>query len=62
MNKKAQFELDMETLVAIGLGLACGIISVIVAKGSPVGGLYKIITFLVSSVVGFLMVKFIISR
>ena len=54
--------MDMETLVAIWLGLACGIIAVIVAKGSPVGGLYKIMTFLVSSVVGFFMAKFIISR
>ena len=66
MNKKGFLDLDMEldgeTMMAAIFGIICGFIALIVAKQSAVGVFYKIMTFVVSTIAGFFLSRFIFSR
>jgi len=66
MNKKGfidfDMDLDMETILAIALGVVCGFIALFVSKGSGAGFIWKLGTFVVSMVVGFYISRFILNK
>ena len=62
MNKLGQLEMDMEMLIAIALGIATGFIAMYVMKSSPLGGFWKVMTFILSSIAGWAVSYFIFSR
>lgn len=64
MNKKGffDFELDQENLVALGLAVAAGFISLVVMKSVENGIVWKIITFLTTTAVSYFVIRFIASR
>jgi len=63
MNKKAQIELDSETILAAVMGIVGGLSALFVMKGSPSNGIFlKIATFAISSIVCFIVAKFVLSR
>ena len=62
MYKKAQIDLDMETMAAGGLGLLCGGLALFVMKGAGLGLFWKILTFGVSTVAGFFVAHIIFTK
>lgn len=64
MNKKAQFEfeMDQENIVSIILAVVAGIVSLIVTKSTDVGIFWKIATFVSTAIVSYILVRFIGSK
>jgi hypothetical protein len=66
MNRKAQFDFEDINPLAVGLGLAAGVISLVVARGwgngPQIGILYKALIFIVSAVAGYLVSAYIADR
>lgn len=61
-NNKGQIDFDTETIFAGILALASAFLSLIVMKGSGLGGFWKIATFLCTAVAAFFVMKFIINK
>lgn len=62
MNKRGFLDMDEEFLVALGLGLCGGFISLFVIKSVDLGLFWKIATFLVSTIVGTFATQFILNK
>lgn len=62
MNNKAQLDFDMETIAGAGLGLLGGMLALYVMKGAGLGFFWKIMTFVCTSIAGFVISKIILSR
>ena len=62
MDKKAQLELDMETVAAGGMGLLCGGLAVFVMKGAGLGIVWTVLTFICSSIAGFFVANIIFNK
>ena len=62
MNKQGQIEFSMELLIAIAFGIGAAFISLIVMKGSPTSGLWKILTFILTAAAGTAVSYFIFNK
>ena len=56
------FEFDMETIAAIGLGIIGGVITLVVTKNSGAGGFWRVLTFAAATAAGYFVSRFIFSR
>lgn len=62
MNKTGQIEFSSELLFAAILGLVAGFISLIVIKSVPLGIVWKIASFVVTTIVATIVCYFIFNK